>query len=156
MRYQHTGAAQVTLLAAPMEASSLDPFLVADPAGYPAETFFVVIDKGTASEEKVLVRSRQGATFTPASRGADGTTPAAHGQGASVEHVFTAVEADDANRHIEAQVGVHGLPSTDSVAGRTYVDVRDAATLGAAQVFASQAVLLDRPQTYDDLQRPRA
>jgi len=69
--------------------------------GWPngSDPFYVVIDPGTASEEKVLV-TRTGSTDTTlnvTTRGVDGTTGVSHSSGATIYPVFTAVDADEAN-----------------------------------------------------------
>ena len=74
------------------------------------EPFFVVVDPGTAKEEKVCVKYATSTTLTvvdpavtstwgasAAGRGADGTTDQSHAQGAVIFPVFTATEANQAN-----------------------------------------------------------
>ena len=60
--------------------------------------FYMVIDPGLATEEKVLVGSRTGSSLSSITRGVDGTTAASHSAGATCYPVFTAVDADEANR----------------------------------------------------------
>jgi hypothetical protein len=60
--------------------------------------FVVAIDRGTASEEKVLITSRTGNSLTVTTRGYDGTTAASHASGATIEHVLDAVSFTDANK----------------------------------------------------------
>ena len=60
--------------------------------------FFMVIDPGLVTEEKVLVGSRTGSSLSSITRGVDGTTAASHAAGATCYPVFTAVDADEANR----------------------------------------------------------
>lgn len=117
-RIEHAGAAPETTLAAPIGSGDLS--LVADDlSGYPTGSvgsFYIVIDPGTSSAEKILLSSRSGDNATVASggRGADDTVAVPHLAGAVIQHVFTASEADDANAHIEATAGVHGT-STEVV-----------------------------------------
>jgi hypothetical protein len=59
--------------------------------------FFMVIDPGLATEEKVLVGSRTGSSLSSMTRGVDGTTAASHSAGATCYPVFTASDADEAN-----------------------------------------------------------
>jgi microcystin-dependent protein len=74
------------------------------------EPFFVVVDPGTAKEEKICVKYSSATTLTvvdPAvtstwgasanGRGFDGTTDRQHEQGAVIYPVFTALEANQAN-----------------------------------------------------------
>jgi hypothetical protein len=59
--------------------------------------FFMVIDPGLSTEEKVLVGSRSGSSLSSITRGVDGTTASSHSAGATCYPVFTAVDADQAN-----------------------------------------------------------
>jgi hypothetical protein len=59
--------------------------------------FYMVIDPGLATEEKVLVGSRTGSSLSSITRGVDGTTAASHSAGATCYPVFTATDADEAN-----------------------------------------------------------
>ncbi len=115
-RIEHTGAAPETTLAAPIGSGDLS-FVADDLSGYPTGSvgdFYIVIDPGTSSAEKILCASRSGNNGTVASggRGADDTVAVPHLAGAVIQHVFTASEADDANAHIEATAGVHGTSTT--------------------------------------------
>ena len=75
-----------------------------------AQPFFVVVDPGTAKEEKICVKYSSATTLTvvdpaaisgwvasAAGRGADGTTDRQHEKGAVIYPVFTALEANQAN-----------------------------------------------------------
>lgn len=59
--------------------------------------FFMVIDPGLVTEEKVLVGTRTGSSLSVITRGVDGTTAASHSAGATCYPVFTASDADEAN-----------------------------------------------------------
>lgn len=77
---------------------------ISDGTGWPTGAvgpFFVVIDKGLTTEEKVKIQSRTGNTLAVAAsgRGVDGTSAASHSAGAAVEHVLTAIDASEANQH---------------------------------------------------------
>lgn len=63
--------------------------------------FAVTIDRGLATEEKVLVTSRTGLTLTVSggNRGHDGTAASAHASGATIEHTIMARDMDEANQH---------------------------------------------------------
>lgn len=100
-RLEHSGDAVVTTTTNAMTTSSTSISL-ASATGWPSGTypFYVTIDGGTSSEEKVLCSALSGTTLTVETRGADGTTAVAHAIGASIKHTFTAVEADDVNDHV--------------------------------------------------------
>src|SRR5690606_17449484 len=84
-------------------------FTIDDSTGWPDGSggdFFVVIDPGTASEENVRCSARSEVTVTVATsgRGADGTSATSHSAGATVQHCFTALDADEANAHVSTSV----------------------------------------------------
>jgi len=60
--------------------------------------FYMVIDPGLATEEKVLVGARTGGSLSSITRAVDGTTANSHSAGATCYPVFTAVDADQANK----------------------------------------------------------
>ena len=96
-RRAYSGNAASTTLASGI--SSADTTITITAAtGWPSgNPFYVVIDPGTASEEKVLV-TRSSTTLTVSgSRGADDTSAASHSAGATIYPVFTAVDANEAN-----------------------------------------------------------
>lgn len=75
-------------------------FTVADGNSFPTgslNNFVVSIGRGSVNEEKILVSSRSGGTFTVASRGYDGTTAVSHTVGEEVDHVLDAVSVQDMN-----------------------------------------------------------
>jgi hypothetical protein len=94
------------------------------PITYP---FTLILDRGTATEEAVSVTAAAGTTLT-VSRGIDSTTAFAHIQGATVEHGITAQDIREANAHVNASSGVHGL--TGSVVGTTDTQTLTNKTLG--------------------------
>lgn len=99
-RRVYAGGAAATTITATINSSATS-IVIAGYTGWPSGSnpFYVVIDPGTAAEEKVLV-TRTGATDTTlnvTTRGVDGTTAASHSSGASIYPVFTAVDADEAN-----------------------------------------------------------
>ena len=80
------------------------------------EIFTVVIDPDTALEEIVDVTAVSTNTLTIV-RGRDGSSGVAHSAGAAVRHMAIGRDYREANTHIEASSGVHGL--TGSVVGTT-------------------------------------
>lgn len=97
-------------------------------AGYPAPPFTAAIERGTPSEEIVLVTAVSGATVT-ATRGFDGTTAKSHAAGAQFLHVTVARDYDEANDHVNATSGVHG--AAGPVVGTTDVQTLTNKTLVA-------------------------
>lgn len=101
-RRVYAGGAAATTITATINASATS-ITIAGYTGWPSGSnpFYVVIDPGTAAEEKVLV-TRTGSTDTTLNvqsggRGVDGTTAASHSSGATIYPVFTATDADEAN-----------------------------------------------------------
>ena len=80
------------------------------------ETFTVVIDPDTALEEIVDVTAVSTNTLT-ITRAIDGSSGQAHSAGAVVRHMAIGRDFRDANSHIEAASGVHGL--SGSLVGTT-------------------------------------
>ena len=111
MRRSYKGAAQATQLTTLLGGSTSDTTIYCNdltnwPDGTGSRPFYIVIDRGQASEEKILCSSRSGNTLTvyddgiTNGRAADDTSITAHSSNAVVEHVFTATDADEANSHV--------------------------------------------------------
>lgn len=94
-------------------------FVVDNAAGYPAPPFVGALDRGTNSEEIVLVTVVTGTSIT-ALRGYDNTSPMAHSPGVIFEHVTAAIDYSEANTHVNSTVGAHtdinGLYTSTSLA----------------------------------------
>jgi len=74
---------------------------LASDTGWPTAStypFVAVIDRGLASEEKILVAGRAGTALSSITRGYDDTLGQAHSSGAAIEHVIDASTIDQANR----------------------------------------------------------
>lgn len=103
-RREYAGNAPPTTLASGIDNATLTIPLT-NGTGWPTGSvgpFFVVIDKGLTTEEKVKVESRTANTLTVVAggRGQDGTSAATHSIGASAEHVVTADDMNMMNQHI--------------------------------------------------------
>ncbi len=93
------------------------------------EIFTVVIDPDTALEEIVDVTAVSTNTLT-ITRGIDGSTGVAHSAGAVVRHMAIGRDYREANTHIEASSGVHGV--TGSVVGTSDTQTLTNKTIDAA------------------------
>lgn len=110
MRREYVGAAFASVLTEPLAASAGATTITADdltnwPTGSPGP-FYIVVDRGLPNEEKILCVSRSGNILSVYDtdgmngRAADGTSISAHTINATIEHVFTATDADEANAHV--------------------------------------------------------
>lgn len=100
-RRSYAGAAAVCTLATSMTSGDTTETLSGTVTNWPNTAngpFYMVIDPGLSTEEKVLVGSRSGTSLSSITRGVDGTTASAHSAGATCYPVFTAVDANEANR----------------------------------------------------------
>jgi len=100
-RKSYAGGAVATRLAADISAGATTMTLD-DASTYPssANPFVIAINRGSSSEEKVLIGSRSGNILTVTSRGYDGTSAIAHVTNEVVEHVLDAVSIDEANSFV--------------------------------------------------------
>ena len=73
------------------------------PPGGPGAYFVIVVSKGLADEEKMLISTRTGNTLTIVEKGYDGTTQLAHPAGSSVNHCLDAYTLLQANRYANLQ-----------------------------------------------------
>lgn len=119
MRREYQGAAQSARLTVSLGGTTGDLTIYCDdlsnwPTGVSSRPFYVVIDRNTSAEEKILCASRSGNVITVYNvggnngRGADDTSITAHANNAVIEHVFTATDADEANSHVnDSTTDVH-------------------------------------------------
>jgi hypothetical protein len=77
-----------------------------------SQTYTVVIDPDTALEEIVDVTVYSSGNTITITRGIDGSTGQSHSAGAVVRHMAIGRDYQEANDHIEAASGVHGLSGT--------------------------------------------
>jgi hypothetical protein len=76
----------------------------------------MVIDPGLANEEKILVITRSTGSLSSVTRGVDGTIGSSHNAGATCYPVFTAVDADQANKVASTLTTKGDLLATDGSA----------------------------------------
>jgi hypothetical protein len=110
---QYSSTVAVKTLATAMDASVATMVLnntTSVPLAYP---FTMVIDPDTAYEEIVTVTAAPTGYSYPVTRGADGTTATSHLAGSSVKHMVTARDLQEAQDHIYASTGVHGMVILD-------------------------------------------
>lgn len=127
MRREYRGAAQSAALTSSLGGTNGDLTINCDnlsnwPTGAGGRPFFVVIDRDTAAEEKILCASRTGNVITVYNSGgvngraSDDTSITAHANNAVIEHVFTATDADEANSHVnDSTTDVHPQYVLESV-----------------------------------------
>jgi len=96
-RRKYKGNATATTIPAGLAAGATS-CVIGSATGWPTSgPFYVVVDPGLSSEEKILVGSISGTTISSLTRGVDDTTDQTHAAGCSIYPVFTAVDADEAN-----------------------------------------------------------
>lgn len=128
-------------------------FNVSAVAGLPSTPFAATIDRGTASAEQIDVTNITGTTLT-VTRNINGLGAFSHAAGAALEHTATARDYSEANTHVNATSGVHGVTGdlvgttdTQTLSGKTLTDPTiNAATLSgtlAGSPTFSQAVTFD-------------
>jgi len=98
LRQEFSGGVLKTTLSANINNSTTS-ISVVDGSTFPTGTnpFVIIIDRGNSAEEKILVSSRTGNTFTVSNRGYDGSTANSHLSGAYVDHVLDATVVQDMN-----------------------------------------------------------
>jgi hypothetical protein len=132
-RRSYSGSAATCTLTSSITSVSTTATLTGTVTNWPVTSggpFFMVIDPGLSTEEKVLVGSRSTTSLSSITRGVDGTTAAAHSAGATCYPVFTAVDADQANA-VAATLTTKGdiLATNGSALNRLAVGTNDFALL---------------------------
>lgn len=103
--------------------------------GFPGLVPWVAaIERGTASEELVLITAAVGTSLT-ITRGYGSTTGKAHSSGVPFEHVIDATDIDESNAHVNANSGVHG--AVGSVVGTTDTQTLTNKTLSSSKGLAT-------------------
>ena len=132
-RRSYAGAAPACTLTNNVSSGDTSMSLTGTTTNWPTTSngpFYMVIDPGLATEEKVLVASRTSGSLSSITRGVDGTVAAAHTAGATCYPVFTAVDADQANKVASTLTTKGDLLVTDgSALNRLAVGTNDYALL---------------------------
>jgi|APGre2960657404_1045060.scaffolds.fasta_scaffold00172_5 hypothetical protein len=118
-RRSYAGAAPACTLTNAITSGDTSALLTGDLTNWnntASGSFFMVIDPGLSTEEKVLVGSRSGSSLSSITRGVDGTTAASHSAGATCYPVFTATDADQANKVASTLTTKGDLLATDGSA----------------------------------------
>jgi hypothetical protein len=108
-RRQYSNTATQATLAGAAAAADTSMTLTSF-ADYPPPPFTATISRGEVDEEVVLVTAVSASTVTM-TRGYDSTTAKSHAAGASFIHTTVARDFDEANAHVNATTGVHGVTS---------------------------------------------
>lgn len=103
--YSNTGSdAEAAVLVGSGDAS----VALANYSGFPSPPYIAALDPDTSDEEVVLVTGVVGSTAT-ITRAYDGTTAKTHAAGAVFRHVASAIDFREANNHVNATTGAHGV-----------------------------------------------
>jgi len=114
LRNYSSTAAQTSLSSGISSAAT--SMTVSSVTGYPTAPFVVILDLDQPTEEAVLVGSVVGLSMSSCTRGYDSTSAVAHDAGATVNHAFIALDAREANEHVNADTPtalnpIHGVES---------------------------------------------
>jgi hypothetical protein len=134
-RFYINGAPQLTL-ASPITSGATSCTVSGSFSGYPVSfPFSAALDKGTASFEVVSVTAIVGTTATIV-RAQDGTSAVSHPAGATLDFVVIAKDFDEANAHVNASTGVHGI--SGAVVGTTDSQTLSNKTLASPVLTGTQ------------------
>lgn len=116
VRRAYAGAAEACTLSSSLNNSATSFSITGTTTAWPSTAtgpFYMVIDPGLSTEEKVLVGARTGGSLSSVTRGVDGTSAAAHDAGASCYPVLAAVDLNEANLLASTLTTKGDLLSTD-------------------------------------------
>jgi hypothetical protein len=115
----YAGAAAACTLTSSISSGDTSLTLTGTVSGWPNTadgSFHMVIDPGLSTEEKILVGSRSTSSLSSITRGVDGTSAASHTAGATCYPVFTATDADQANKIVSTLTTKGDTLATDGSA----------------------------------------
>ena len=156
-RRSYAGAAPACTLTNSITSGDTSALLTGDVTNWTTTAsgpFFMVIDPGLSTEEKVLVGARTGSSLSSMTRGQDGTTAASHAAGATCYPVFTALDANEANKVASTLTTKGDILATDgsalnrlAVGTNGFVLTADStATNGLTWAVAASPVVFDDDQ----------
>jgi hypothetical protein len=132
-RRSYSGASAACTLTSSITSGDTTATLTGTTTAWPdtaGGSFYMVIDPGLSTEEKVLVGARSTGSLSSITRGVDGTTASSHSAGATCYPVFTAVDADQANKIASTLTTKGDILATDgSALNRLAVGTDDYALL---------------------------
>lgn len=128
------GAAQTTLSSGITNSATSCAITASTgwPDGATYAAFYVVIDPGLATEEKILCSTRSSLTVNFTTRGVDGTSAAAHSSGAAIYPCVTAVDLDEANLAVQKLLG-----QATTIGQMPYVDAANSFAMLQAKTSGS-------------------
>ena len=112
----YAGAAAACTLTSSIASGDTSLTLTGTVSGWPNTadgSFHMVIDPGLSTEEKILVGSRSTGSLSSITRGVDGTSAASHSAGATCYPVFTATDAEQANKIVSTLTTKGDILATD-------------------------------------------
>jgi hypothetical protein len=118
-RRSYSGASAACTLTSSITSGDTSATLTGTTTSWPdtaGGSFYMVIDPGLSTEEKVLVGARSTNSLSTITRGVDGTSASSHSAGATCYPVFTAVDADQANAVASALTTKGDILATDGSA----------------------------------------
>lgn len=142
MSVRNYGSAVPATTLASSASNVASTITVTSSSSFPSTPFVAILDRDTASEEVVLVTNVAGATWT-VTRGYDGTAGLSHLASSTVEHGVSAIEFREANTHVNATTGVHGV--SGAIASVSYVDAVDVLKAPLASPTFTGTVVVPTP-----------
>ncbi len=118
-RRSYAGASAACTLTSSINSSVTSLDLTGTVAAWPDTangSFHMVIDPGLSTEEKILVGARSSGALSSVTRGVDGTSASSHSAGATCYPVFTATDADQANKIVSTLTTKGDTLATDGSA----------------------------------------
>jgi len=147
--FAHGDYANPLALSQTLDDTEVGNFTVdSEPSGWPTaedDTYIVgTLDRGTNSEERVLLQWSTGQTFILSQRnyGGTGGTGKPHAVGGTLEHTLAAAELEEYDTHRGVATEVHGL-----AAGESFAVVERTQTLRQKQ-FVNSTFDGDAPNTF--------